>query len=72
MAVAPDERIAALEARLANQDAWLHSIDRKLDEVIATMNMGKGAWFAMLKLGGILVVLAAAVAWIAEKVHLWK
>lgn len=67
-----DERIAALEARFEGQEKWLRSIDQKLDEVMAAMNMGKGAWKAILMVGGAITAVIAALAWIADKLHFWK
>lgn len=48
-----EERIASLETRADVQEQWLRSIDTKLDTLIAAMNVGKGVWFAMLKMGTI-------------------
>jgi hypothetical protein len=48
------ERIVAFEVKVDGQEAWLRSIDDKLDTVIAAMNMDKGAWFLLLKVGAAL------------------
>jgi hypothetical protein len=48
------ERIVAFEVKVDGQEAWLPSIDDKLDTVIAAMNMDKGAWFLLLKVGAAL------------------
>lgn len=66
----PEERIATLEARMSGTDAWLKDIDTKLDELIAAANMGKGAWWIILRIGGVLVVLGGAIGWVIDKV--WK
>lgn len=67
------ERIAALEARMNGAEGWLQSIDTKLDTVIAAMNMGKGAWFLLLKVGAILVAIAGAIAWLTDHIQAaWK
>lgn len=62
----PDERdrLARLEAITANQDARLDKIDAKLDQLLAAANMGKGAWWAILKVGGFITMLIAAAAWV--------
>lgn len=64
-----EERLARLETRADGSDKWLESIDSKVDQLIAVSNMGKGAWFLMLKVGGALTAVVAAGAWIYEKFH---
>lgn len=67
------ERIATLEAKVEGQERWLRSIDDKLDTVIAAMNMGKGAWLLLLKVGAAIVAIGAGIAWIADHLHgAWK
>lgn len=71
-AVTPEERdrLARLEATVAGQQKWLEDIDKKLDDLLAAANMGKGAWWVMLRIGGVLVVIGGAAAWLIDKV--WK
>lgn len=71
-AVTPEERdrLARLEATVAGQQKWLEDIDKKLDELLAAANMGKGAWWILLRVGGVLVVLGGGAAWLIDKV--WK
>jgi hypothetical protein len=66
----PEERIAALEARMNGTDAWLKDIDAKLDALVAAANMGKGAWWIILRIGGLLVVVGGAIGWVIDKV--WR
>jgi len=66
----PEERIAALEARMNGTDAWLKDIDAKLDSLVAAANMGRGAWWIILRIGGVLVVVGGAIGWVIDKV--WK
>lgn len=63
----PEERLARLEARIDGNDKWLASIDAKVDQLVAVSNMGKGAWFLLLKIGGAVAAVAATLAWIVEK-----
>lgn len=63
------ERVAKLEARVDGQEAWMRDIDAKLDTLIAAANMGRGAWWMLLKMGGLLVVIAGAGAWLYEKIR---
>lgn len=64
-----EERLARLETRADGSDKWLQSIDGKVDQLIAVSNMGKGAWFLLLKIGGLLAAVIAGAAWIYEKFH---
>lgn len=71
-----EERLARLEVRADGNDAWLRSIDTKVDRLVEAMNMGKGAWVLVLKAGAVLVALAGAVgsmvaaaAWVFDKFH---
>jgi hypothetical protein len=63
------ERLARVEQKVADMEPWLREIDDKLDRLIAAANMGKGAWWAVLKLGGLLVLATGAVAWLYDRVR---
>lgn len=63
------ERLARVEQKVADMEPWLREIDDKLDRLIAAANMGQGAWWAALKLGGLLVLAAGAVAWLYDRVR---
>lgn len=64
-----EERLARLEVRADGNDAWLKSIDEKVDRLIAVTNMGQGALLLLLKVGGVMAAIAAAVAWVFDKIH---
>jgi hypothetical protein len=68
----PEERLVALETKVEGQEKWLKSMDDKLDTLIAAMNMGKGAWYLLLKIGAVGVAIAGLVAWIGDHLHVWK
>ncbi len=55
-----------IEEKIENQGKTLAGIDQKLELLIAAANMGKGAWWAALKIGGVLVVIFGAVATVAN------
>ena len=59
----PEERIAALEEWKRSTEAWLGGMDRKLDQLIAAANMGKGAWWIVIKIGGLVVLGLGALGW---------
>lgn len=65
----PDERdrLRTLEVQYLAMSNSLVSIDNKLEELRTAAHMGKGAWLLLLKLGTVLVALAAAAAWVVEK-----
>jgi hypothetical protein len=70
----PEERLLKLELNQANQalsiDRMTDVVDRldgKVDQLIAVTNMGKGAWLLILQAGGVLLAIAAALAWIVER-----
>ncbi|HZS84245.1 MAG TPA: hypothetical protein VFA50_15330 [Stellaceae bacterium] len=60
------DRLARVEERVANIGADLAEISDKLDRLIAAANMGRGAWWAVLRLGGILIVLGGAFGWVTD------
>lgn len=41
----------------------------KLDQLIAAANMGRGAWGLILRMGTVMVAVAAAVAWVVDRIH---
>lgn len=60
--------------RRIGTDKKLDSIDRRLTEhsgrlrkVEDVANMGKGAWWAVLKVGGLLTVVAGAAVWLWDR-----
>jgi hypothetical protein len=65
------ERIVRLEANYANMERQIASMDRKLDQLLTAADMGKGAWWLILRIGGVLAVLAGvgATIWAAVKGH---
>lgn len=66
----PDERdrLAKVEQIVAGQQESLKSIEAKLDYLTSIADMGKGALWLALKVGGLLAVLIAALWAILDKV----
>lgn len=63
MTPAERDRLARVEIEVALLSRALADMNGKLDQLVAAANMGKGAWWLLLRLGGVLVVLAGAAAW---------
>lgn len=62
--MSPDERdrLAKVEQIVAGQQKSLESIEAKLDHLTSIADMGRGALWLALKIGGVLAMLIAA-AW---------
>lgn len=58
------QEIGALKAEVSNMKARLEDMDKKLDQLVEAANMGKGAWWVSVKVGGVLVTASAGIAWI--------
>ena len=57
------EKIGALDARMDNVERDLTEIDGNVEKLTEAANMGKGAWWAAVKLGGFCVLFLGALAW---------
>ncbi len=58
------ERDQALDRQLA-------AISGKLDRLNTAFNMGRGGALALVKLGGFLLLLGGAAAWLADRLPSW-
>lgn len=58
--------VEALEKRLEESEGRiekrLDSIDAKVDKLVAAANMGQGAWWVSVKIGGVIVTVLAGIA----------
>ena len=58
--------VEALEKRLEESEGRierrLDSIEAKVDKLVTAANMGQGAWWASVKIGGLIVTVLAGVA----------
>lgn len=61
------DRLTRLEQRVEGLDAWMKSINMKLDEVRTAAHMGAGAWWIILRLGAVLVAISAVFAWFFDR-----
>jgi hypothetical protein len=62
------QEIGALKAEVGNMKSRLEEMDGKLDQLVEAANMGKGAWWMSVKVGGVLVTASAGIAWIWQHV----
>lgn len=54
-------QMAAMEKTIDGQNDQLADVRGKLDQVLQALNMGKGAWWALVKICGVVVFLVGAV-----------
>lgn len=67
-----DRRITRLEERVAQLVVQTKDNGSKLDSLIAAANMGRGAWWLILRMGTAMVAIAAVVAWMVDRIHWTK
>ena len=79
MSMTPEERLAALEAKIAALEArvggtesWLEAISGKLDRLLEAAAMGRGAGWALMRIGGALVVILSGLGYVANQFHLFN
>ena len=57
------DRLTRLEVEVEQQRQQIGSMDTKLDRLLDAAAMGRGAWWIILKLGGLLVLIATGAAY---------
>jgi len=69
--MSPDERdrLVKVEQIVSSQQQSLRSIEEKLDRLTSIADMGRGALWLSLKVGGLLTIAAAAIWALAEQFH---
>jgi hypothetical protein len=65
------ERLAVVETRLNNFEAMLGRIDDRTKTLADAYMMGKGAWKAAMKIGGLALLIAGAGAWVIDHLPQW-
>lgn len=61
------DRLVVLETEVEQMQSQLTSMDGKLDQLVTAANMGRGAWWLLLKIGGIVVAITTAGAWLYDR-----
>ncbi|MGE0116826.1 MAG: hypothetical protein AB7S71_14900 [Dongiaceae bacterium] len=52
-------------------DRQLAAIDGKLDRLTTAFNLGRGGALALVKIGSLLLLIAAAAGWLADRLPSW-
>jgi hypothetical protein len=63
------DRLVKVEQIVAGQQESLKSIERKLDHLTSIADMGKGALWLSLKVGGVMAIAVAALWALFDKLH---
>jgi hypothetical protein len=67
------KEIGALQADMTAVKARLESIEDKLQQLVDAANMGKGMWWASVKVGGLILTVAGGLAWAWQHMpHPWR
>ena len=52
-------------------DRQLAAIDGKLDRLTTAFNLGRGGALVLVKIGSLLLLIAAAAGWLADRLPAW-
>jgi hypothetical protein len=64
-----DEFIEARVARDKRTDERFDRLEAKVQSLLDAANMGKGAWWLSVKIGGIIMTVMAAMAYLVDKIR---
>lgn len=69
--MSPDERdrLVRVEAGYEHLAGKVEGMDKKLDELLQAAAMGRGAWWLLLKLGGLAVAFVTAAVWVWDRLQ---
>lgn len=69
--MSPEERdrLTRVEVEFSILKEDVAGMDAKLDRLLEAAAMGRGAWWIVLKVGGIGVLIITAIAWLWEQLH---
>lgn len=62
------ERLAKLEAIYTLLDISVQNIECKVDKLVAMANIGRGAFWMLIKAGGFIIALCGAIAWVFDHI----
>ena len=64
-----DEFIEARVARDKRTDERFDRLEAKVQSLLDAANMGKGAWWLSVKIGGLIMTVIAAMAYLVDKIR---
>jgi hypothetical protein len=64
-----DEFIEARVARDKRTDERFDRLEAKVQSLLDAANMGKGAWWVSVKIGGMIMTVMAALAYLVDKIR---
>lgn len=64
-----DEFIEARMARDKRTDERFDRLEAKVQSLLDAANMGKGAWWMSVKIGGLIMTVIAAVTYLVDKIR---
>lgn len=64
-----DEFIEARVARDKRTDERFDRLEAKVQSLLDAANMGKGAWWLSVKIGGLIMTVIAAVTYLVDKIR---
>jgi hypothetical protein len=64
-----DEFIEARVARDKRTDERFDRLEAKVQSLLDAANMGKGAWWLSVKIGGMIMTVMAAMAYLVDKIR---
>jgi len=64
-----DEFIEARVARDKRTDERFDRLEAKVQSLLDAANMGKGAWWMSVKIGGLIMTVIAAVTYLVDKIR---
>lgn len=61
------DRLVKVETKLESMDDWLRTIATDVGDIKKAAHMGSGAWWLLLRIGAVLAAIAAAFAWVFDR-----
>ena len=62
--LAQAQQIGALQAKVEGLEGEVHSMNKKLDKLMAAADMGRGIWWVCVRIGAILLGIATFFGWL--------
>src|SRR5579871_5622453 len=66
-----EQRMTIAEEQRRQLKESVDRVEAKVDELLQAAAMGKGAWFVIVKIGGVIVIVGYLAMWLADHFKLW-